>query len=63
MEEIISLVRNPQHGDSRILLLEALAHSRLPAARKALMEFGADPVLHKEAQRLLRRSKPKKRKR
>ena len=55
--DLIALAREPQHGASRILLLDALRRSRLPQARQALMEFGSDPLLQKEAQRILRRLK------
>jgi hypothetical protein len=57
IDELISLARDPQHGVSRVLLLDALRRSRLPQARKALMEFGSDQLLQKEAQQILRRLK------
>jgi len=53
LDELITLAKDPQNGKSRVLLLDALKRSSLPQARKALMEFGADPLLKKEAQRLL----------
>jgi hypothetical protein len=55
IDELIELARDPQQGESRVLLLDALRRSRLPQARKALMEFGTDPLLQKEAQKILRR--------
>jgi hypothetical protein len=62
VDELIALVKDPQNGRSRVLLLDALRRSRLPQARMALMEFGTDPVLQKEALRILhRRSKRAKR--
>ncbi len=54
VDELIALAKDSQHGGSRVLLLDALRRSRLPQARKALMEFGTDPLLQKEAQRILR---------
>jgi hypothetical protein len=55
LHDLISLARDPANGPSRILLLEALGRSADPVARKALMEFGADDILRKESQRLLRK--------
>jgi hypothetical protein len=57
LEELIALAGDAQHGESRLLLLNALERSRLPQARKALMDLGGDPALHKEVQRILRRKK------
>jgi HEAT repeat protein len=57
IDELIALAKDPQHGVSRVLLLDALRRSRLPQARKALMEFGSDQLLQKEAQQILRRLK------
>ncbi len=57
LDELIALAGNTQHGESRLLLLNALERSRLPQARKALMDLGGDPALHKEVQRILRRQK------
>jgi hypothetical protein len=57
LDELITLTRDEIHGESRVLLLSALERSRLPKARKALMELGGDPMLQKEAQRILRRLK------
>jgi hypothetical protein len=55
--ELIALAGEPQLGTSRVLLLDALRRSRLPLARKALMDFGTDPLLQQEAQKILRRKK------
>ena len=60
IDELIALARDPQNGDSRVLLLFALERSRLPHARQALIELGRDPVLEKEARIILRRLKRKK---
>jgi hypothetical protein len=61
LDELIALARDVRHGESRVLLLNALERSRLPQARKALMELGSDPELQKEVQRILRRVKRVKR--
>jgi hypothetical protein len=55
IRELISLASEPQLGASRVLLLDALRRSRLPIAREALMDFGTDPLLQKESQKILRR--------
>ena len=57
LDELIELAQDDTHGESRVLLLNALERSRLPKARKALMELGGDPVLQKEVQQILRRLK------
>ena len=57
LDELIALARDVGHGESRVLLLNALERSRLPKARKALMELGGDPMLQKEVQRILNRLK------
>jgi hypothetical protein len=54
IDELITLARDPQHGVSRVALLDGLRRTRLPRARRALVEFGTDPLLRKEAQRILR---------
>ena len=56
-DDLVELVRDSAQGESRVLLLNALERSRLPKARKALMELGGDPMLQKEVQRILRRLK------
>jgi len=53
VDELISLAREPAHGESRILLLRGLKRSRAPQARAALEEFSGDPVLGQEARALL----------
>jgi hypothetical protein len=57
LDEVIALARDATHGESRVLLLNALQRSPLPKARKALMELGGDPMLQKEVQRIMRRRK------
>jgi hypothetical protein len=57
MDDLIALGREPQLGASRALLLDALRRSRLARARTALMEFANDPLLQKEARRILRQLK------
>jgi len=53
VDELVSLARDPAHGESRILLLLGLKRSRAPRARAALEEFAGDPVLGQEARALL----------
>ncbi len=55
IDDVIALVRDPRHGPSRLLLLSALARSRLPQARAALFELQEDSVLAKEIRVILRR--------
>lgn len=57
LDDVIALARDATHGESRVLLLHTLERSRLPKARKALMELGGDPMLKKEVQRILNRLK------
>lgn len=53
VDELVSLARDPAHGESRILLLRRLKRSRAPQARAALEGFVEDPVLGQEARALL----------
>ncbi len=53
IDQVIGLARDATHGDSRLLLLRALARSKDPQARGALEEFAEDPALTGEGQRLL----------
>ena len=53
IDEVISLAREPVHGESRILLLRGLKRSHAPHAHAALEAFTDDPVLGQEARRLL----------
>ena len=55
--ELTALLRDPNHGQSRVLLLRALQRSKEPRARRALMELGADPVLAKEVEHLVKRKR------
>jgi hypothetical protein len=57
IDEIIALAKDGAHGDSRVLLLDALKRSKAPQARPALDELAADPVLGSEARRLLGRKR------
>ena len=54
LDDLVELARDSAQGESRVLLLNAFERSRLPKARKALMELGGDPMLKKEVQRILR---------
>jgi HEAT repeat protein len=55
--DLIALARETTHGESRILLLSALARSQDPQARSALKELEADPELATEVRRIFRRMK------
>jgi HEAT repeat protein len=53
--ELIGLIREPQLGDSRLLLLSALPRLGRDRARELLEELQTDPQLGKEARIRLRR--------
>ena len=55
IEDVITLANEQDNGESRVLLLGALARSRDPRARQALTELDEDPQLHEETQAILRR--------
>jgi hypothetical protein len=48
IEELIMLAKDPAHGDSRVILLDALKKSKSVAAKRALTELAIDPVTAKE---------------
>jgi hypothetical protein len=53
--DVIALVRDRRHGESRVLLLDALRRSKDPRAQQTLMELGADPDLQKQIQVIFKR--------
>ena len=55
LDELVELASDPEHGESRILLLDALGRLSRSDTRNVLMALGADPELRKEVQRILRR--------
>ena len=57
IDDVIALARDKQHGESRLLLLRALARSKQPRARVALEELERDPELAKEVRRIFHRLK------
>lgn len=60
--QVVNLLRNPQNGESRVLLLFALKRwYRDPRAFGALEEFAADPLLKKQAHIILRQLAARKR--
>jgi hypothetical protein len=61
LEDVLALVRDRRHGESRGLLLGALRRSRDPRAAAALVELADDPDLTKEIQYILRRRNRAKR--
>jgi len=48
ISEVVRIIRNPLHGESRLLLLPALRQSHDPVAALALQELAGDPVFKKE---------------
>lgn len=48
LEELISLAKDSNHGESRVLLLLALRKSKNPLAKRALEDLANDPDLKKE---------------
>lgn len=54
--DLIALARDDKHGESRVLLLDALAKSRAPEARRAIDELRSDPQLATELERIRARS-------
>lgn len=48
MPTLISLIKDPVHGDGRILLLSALKKSKSEEAKAVLLELADDPVFKKE---------------
>jgi hypothetical protein len=61
LEDLVALLRERQHGSSRLFLLMALERSKSARARAVLMELGTDPDLEKEVQVILRRKRSKER--
>ncbi len=53
LNDVIMLLREPENGPSRMLLLSALERSRAPQAKATLREFEHDPEIGKEVQRIL----------
>lgn len=48
MEELIALLRDVRHGESRIFFVRPVSRSRDPRAREALDELADDPHLQRE---------------
>jgi hypothetical protein len=59
VDELIRLVTDQSVGENRLALLQPLAKSRDPRARKTLEGLGEDPQLAREIRLLLGRSKRK----
>ena len=55
LEGLIDLAKDVRHGESRKLLLNALARSSDPHAKVALMALGSDPQLSREVQAIFHR--------
>ena len=48
IEELVALAKDRSHGNSRLLLLNALRKSKSAVAKKAIGELASDPDLEKE---------------
>ena len=57
INSLIALVLAPANGPSRLLLLRALAKSRDPKARDAMLKLRGDPLFEDELKALSRHSK------
>jgi HEAT repeat protein len=57
LDDLLALVRDAQHGGSRILLIGGISRQRSEKARKALADLADDPVVGIEVRRLLKRRK------
>jgi hypothetical protein len=57
LDDLIELLADPRHGQSRILLIKGISRSRSDKARKTLARLVHDPVVGTEVQRLLKRRK------
>jgi hypothetical protein len=55
IDDVITLAREDRHGDSRILLLNALERSNAPHAAATLEELASDPTFEQELARRRRR--------
>lgn len=63
LDELISLAQDPAHGETRVLLLDALRRSQLPEACTTLIELGRDPMLQKAVQEIFRKEAQRERRR
>ena len=57
LDDLVELVADPRHGQSRILLIKGISRSRSDKAHEALARLAHDPVVGTEVQRLLKRRK------
>jgi hypothetical protein len=59
-EELLSLLRDPKQGESRLLLLLGLAKLRAVPVEEVLTELEKDPVLTRQVQAMLRRRRSRR---
>lgn len=52
-DELVELIRDPNNGDTRVLLLKPLKKSKTPETRRFLEDLRSDEYLGKEARRLI----------
>lgn len=55
-QELMTMVRDARHGESRVLLLQVLEGSVRPEVRELLLELEGDPQLRKQVRRMLRKN-------
>src|SRR4051794_8841062 len=55
LDDLLALVREDDHGESRVLLIGGISRQRSEKARKALADLADDPVVGLEVRRLLKR--------
>lgn len=55
-QELMTMVRDARHGESRVLLLLVLEGSVRPEVRELLLELEGDPQLRKQVRRMLRKN-------
>jgi hypothetical protein len=56
-DELIELIRDPVHGESRLILLTGLRRLRTARGREVIKSLTSDPVLGQEASRMPRKRK------
>jgi len=62
LDELISLIRDPRHGNDRLALLPALFRIDDPRSRAMLQELETDPVFGRELKRCRRLKQKRKKK-
>jgi len=55
LDDVIAVLRDTSHGESRVLLLKVLEKSKEPRAHATLVELANDPDLYKEIKVIIKR--------